>query len=384
MSKNRYTAKILLFSAFLGFVACDDDEIHNIRTSVDYATITNTTPYTGNDVFVDANGATTVDVTDGNLRLKMFKALNDTIRNLITANSHVDAALLNNMFKNENDRFKDATLNATALSLNNSVGTSRTATEITQIQDLFSTHFTEIETASHSIANTASAGNAGKLGSYLVDDQGIELIQVIQKSLIGALQLDYISNVLLDEGLTANNHSLVDDKNYTQLEHNWDVAYGALTLNPIYAEGWTLTTKNTAVTEFAGGSYIWEYNKDDFEQIYPAFLKGRAAIINNDKAELQVQATFIRTAFEKAIANAAIGYLEKVKTNGITAAGAHAFGEGLGFVYSLRFAQAHGADAAFSDGLITSLMSGANGFWDIETTKINQAIADIKTKFGIQ
>jgi len=46
----------------------------------------------------------------------------------------------------------------------------------------------------------------------LVDAKGIETNQIIQKSLIGALQYDYIGNVLLTKGLDADNSKLVTGK----------------------------------------------------------------------------------------------------------------------------------------------------------------------------
>jgi hypothetical protein len=144
----------------------------------------------------------------------------------------------------------------------------------------------------------------------------------------------------------------------------------------------TADTRNT--TEFGAGSYIWEYNKANFDKIFPAFLKGRAAIVNNDVAELQSQATFIRTEFEKTLANAALGYLGKWKTGSTDAARAHAIGEGIGFIYSLRFATIHNVDAAFSDGLINDLIGSTNGFWDLNADKINAASDAIKNKFNIQ
>ena len=217
--------------------------------------------------------------------------------------------------------------------------------------------------------------------TYLVNEKGIEISQFIENSLIGALQLDYIGNVLMND-LNADNHSLVEGKNYTALEHNWDEAYGVLTLNPVFLANATETAM--ATTEFAAGSYLWEYNKPSYAKIYPAFLKGRAAIVNNDLKELQAQATFIRTEFEKAIAIAAIDYLEEWKTETVEADRAHAFTEALGCIYSLRFATVHNADAAFSDNILKGLIESPNGFWDLSISKINGAIDAIKAKFGIQ
>jgi hypothetical protein len=384
------TLKIFVFVLFFGLSACnEDDEKPSLRTKVDYSTLTSATAYP--TLFVDASGNTTVDLSEGNTGLKMFQALNYHSTSSVTANEHIDATVLVRMFSNDGSPFYDiatstisvsgAQLNGSDVQLREMVASSLTATEAEAERAKIEGYFTDIEEASHFVTTTASVGVAGKLGTYLVDERGIEIAQVIQKSLIGALQLDYISNVLLDEGLQADNFSVVGDNNYTELEHNWDKAYGFLTLNPIYLEGSTDATRNTI--EFGAGSYIWEYNKANYAKIHPAFLKGRAAIVNNDKEELQNQATFIRTEFEKALAGAALGYLDKWKTGTTDAARAHAIGEGLGFIYSLRFATMHEADATFSDNLLDALVGSENGFWDLDAAKINEASEAIKTQFNL-
>jgi hypothetical protein len=396
MIKYLYAPKILVLALAVGFFACDDDsEKPSLRTSIDYNTLTTETVYS--QAFVDANGSSTVDLTEGNQRHKMFQALNYYSSSSTAANAQIDATKLKNMFSNTGSPFSDIStstisitgseLNGSSVQLKNVVGSSKSATEAEAVKAKFESWFDEIALASSSVNSAAAQGQAGKLGSYLVDAKGIELIQVIQKGLIGALQLDYIGNVLLDEGLTAENHEVSGDKNYTEREHNWDVAYGLLTLNPIYLQG--ATDANRSTVEFGAGAYLWEYNKTGYPKIYPAFLKGRAAIVNNDESELQAQATIIRTEIEKAIASAAIGYLEKWKTavangsNSAEAVRAHAIGEGVGFIYSLRFATIHNADAAFSDDILTGLIGSANGFWDLDATKINTASQAIKTKFGL-
>lgn len=396
MSKHLYTPKIFVFTLFLGFFACDDDnEKPSLRTRINYNTLTAETVYS--QAFVNASGTSTVDLTEGNQRYKMFQALNYQSTSAISANTQIDATKLKNMFSNTGSPFSDvatstisitgAELNSSAVQLKNVVASSQTSTEAEAVRAKFEMWFDEIAVASASVNSTAVQGQEGKLGTYLVDAKGIEIIQVIQKGLIGALQLDYIGNVLLNEGLDAENYKVSGDKNYTELEHNWDVAYGLLTLNPIYLQGATDTNRNTV--EFGAGAYIWEYNKANYAKIYPAFLKGRAAIVNNDRSELEAQATFIRTEFEKAVANAAVGYLEKWKTavasgnNSADAVRAHAIGEGLGLIYSLRFATIHNADAAFSDNILTGLIGSANGFWDLDATKINTASQAIKTKFDL-
>jgi hypothetical protein len=389
--RKRFHLKYLSIGfAALTLLSCDDDEATHLRTPIDYNSLDASTPYT--ELFVDNDGNSTADLTDGNDRLKMFQALNYFSTSTIAANGHIDAPVLTSMFSNVGDPFSDiststisivgADLNSSDVQLRNVVASSRPASEAEAARTRIEGYFEEIEEASHFVMNEASQGEAGKLGTYLVDEKGIEIAQIIQKSLIGALQLDYIGNVLLDQGLTADNHTLVANKNYTRLEHNWDEAYGLLTLNPIYLDGATDAARNTV--EFGAGSYIWEYNKANYKNIYPAFIKGRAAIVNNDMTELQTQATFIRIEFEKAVASAALGYLEKWKTGATDAARAHAIGEGLGFIYSLRFAELHNGDAAWSDEVLNNLIGSENGFWDLDATKINAASDAIKTKFDIE
>lgn len=372
-------------------LSCDDDDAQpHLRTSIDYNDLNAATPYS--ELFVDNDGKTTVDLSEGNDRLKMFQALNYYSTSSVSANAHIDAPVLTNMFSNIGNPFSDIStttisiigdeLNSSEVQLRNVVASSKPANEAEAARTRIESYFEEIEEVSHFVMNTASRGVAGKLGTYLVDERGIEIAQIIQKSLIGALQLDYIGNVLMDEGLDADNHTLVSNENYTALEHNWDEAYGLLTLNQIYLDGATDDSRNSV--EFAAGAYIWEYNKANYENIYPAFIRGRAAIVNNDLSELQKQATFIRTEFEKAIASAALGYLDKWKTGTTDAARAHAIGEGLGFIYSLRFATLHNGDATFSDSILDGLVGSDNGFWDLDAAKINTASDAIKTKFNLQ
>ena len=392
MQSHLFNLKTVFFGLIaVSLLSCDDDDAKpHLRPSIDYNTLTPQTAYS--ELFVDANGATTVDLADGNDRHKMFQALNYYSSSSTAANAHIDAPVLKNMFSNVGNPFTDIatatisvdgeTLNASEVQLRNVVALSKPTTEAEAVRTKLEGYFDEIEEISHHVTSTASQGQAGKLGTYLVNEKGIEIIQIIQKSLIGALQLDYIGNVLMNKGLSADNHTLVNGKNYTVLEHNWDEAYGLLTLNPVYLANSTDAARGTI--EFAGGSYIWEYNKANYANIHPAFLKGRAAIVNNDLSELQAQATFIRTEFEKAIASAALGYLDKWKTGTTDAARAHAMGEGLGFIYSLRFATLHNADAAFSDNILNGLIGSPNGFWDLSVSKINTASDAIRAKFNLQ
>lgn len=384
--------------AALAMISCsdDDDAKPGLRAAIDYTSLDAEMPYS--EQFKDETGTTTVDLTEGNNRYKMFQALNYYSTSNVAANTAIDAAQLKKLFSNTANPFVDistssisvtgATLNTSGLQLRNVTASSKTTTEADAVRTKLETDFDNIAEASLSVTQTAEKGVPGKVSTYLVDARGIEIAQVIQKSLIGALQLDYIGNVLLDEGLDADNSTLVSGKPYTQLEHNWDEAYGFLTLNAVYlydtAKELASTDAARATVEFGIGSYIWEYNKANYALFFPAFLKGRAAIVNNDQAALEEQVIFIRTQMERTIATAAIGYLEKWKSGTSTEGSrVHAIGEGIGFIYSLRFASIHGVDAAWSDGIIEGLIGSTDGYWDLDATKINTAVDAIKLKFDM-
>lgn len=379
--------------AIAGLASCSNDDDNTVppvvvppvvetplRTKIDYATLTPSTSYA--TLFVDKSGKSTVDFSNGNNRYKMFQALNTNMSSAISANKVIDAAVLKNMYANTGNAFADSTkLNGSGVQIRSTVASSWAAADAEPVRARFETLFTAIADDSKSLTVTGESGKAGKIGTYLVNKQGVESIQVIQKSLVGALQYDYIGNVLLTKGLDADNKTIVSGKTYTQLEQNWDEAYGLLTLSPIFLAGSTDAVR--ATTEFALGSYVWEYNKGAYAKIYPAFLKGRAAIANNDKTELKAQADFIKAELEKSIAAAAIGYLGKYNTSTTDAARVHAIGEGLGFIYSLRFATVNGGTAKFSDDILTALVGSTNGVWDLTPAKITAASDAIKAKFKL-
>jgi hypothetical protein len=355
----------------------------NLRSAIDYSKLTDTTAYA--NFFIDNSKTKTVDLTPGSTQLLMYRAINTYNGTAVGTGATLDATVLKNMLSNTGSPFTDATLNTSGTSLRPLFASSLPAADAEKERLTLEAAFPAIATASKSVTAVASEGKAGKLvtgtSSYLVDEKGIEWGQIIQKSLIGGLQLDYISNVLLsDKNLTLDNSKVVSGKSYTELEHNWDQIFGLLTANPVYGGKATATSSGESFL----GSYIWEYNKDDFPKIHVALLKGRAAIVNNDATTLKAQVAIIRPALEKAVAKAALGYMDKWKTNATNdAARAHAMGEGLGFVYSLRYAKLAGADATFSDTILAGLIGAPNGFWGLTNAKIDAASAAIRAKFGI-
>ena len=375
-----------LLVAALGLVSCSKDDVATpttpvLRAKIDYATLTATSPYTTH--FKDANGAATVALGAAATRFDMFSELNSYMATVAVATPATPATLdltrLRNLYTNANAPFAAPALNTSGVQLRDKTAASFSDASATTVRDYIDGQLANLATASQSVNQTATPGNAGRLGRYLVDARGFELNQVIQKALLGALLLDQIGNVLLaNSSLAADNGKVVEGKLYSEREHNWDMAYGYLTTNAIMTTDIALMPRE----RFLAG-YLNEKNGPASPGVYLAFLKGRAAIINNDEATLRAQVDIIRTELERTIAKSAVSYLMNWKAAAAADIKAHALGEGIGFVYSLRFCTKAGANTAWADSVLNGLTSGTQGAWSLTNTQADAAIAAINTKFSL-
>ena len=375
-----------LLVAALGLVSCSKDDVATpttpvLRAKIDYATLTATSPYTTH--FKDANGAATVALGAAATRFDMFSELNSYMATVAVATPVAPATLdltrLRNLYTNANAPFAAPALNTSGVQLRDKTAASFSDASATTVRDYIDGQLANLATASQSVNLMATPGNAGRLGRYLVDARGFELNQVIQKALLGALLLDQIGNVLLaNSSLAADNGKVVEGKLYSEREHNWDMAYGYLTTNAIMTTDIALMPRE----RFLAG-YLNEKNGPASPGVYLAFLKGRAAIVNNDEVTLRAQADIIRTELERTIAKSAVSYLMNWKAAAAADIKAHALGEGIGFVYSLRFCTKAGADTAWADSVLNGLTSGTQGAWSLTNTQADAAIAAINTKFSL-
>ncbi|ABG57600.1 DUF4856 domain-containing protein [Cytophaga hutchinsonii] len=389
--KNRI---LLLLVVLLGFTtACkkkDKDEetpapaATSFRTTkIDYSTLTATTSY--KTAFKNEAGDTTVNRDLGRNRLRMFRALIAYVGSSISGNVDLDSATMSNMFANKNNPFTGVYADLNNLDISIKEVTASSKADQADIHDYLEYAFGQMARISKERANAATKGFAGKhsTGNYLVDEAGIEWAQIIQKTLIGAYHLDYIGNVLLNTGLNADNTKLVTGKKYTQLEQNWDEAYGFFSNNDIYYDGATAESApkiDNSKAEYYLGAYAWEYNRKNFGKLHSAFLKGRAAIHNNDMTEVKAQAKIIREVLEYAIGAAAHGYMGK------SVGAPHSFGEGFGFINATSFCTLTGADDEFAADLIEDLFpeNTPTTFYDITVTEYTTVRNKLVTKFNIQ
>lgn len=349
------------------------------------------------------NGATTVDYNGQTTRIQMGEefvtALKTSTRTL---------AELNGMFAHSagNNDFADAALNASSKSIRSKTAASSdffstNTTDATAIKAQFDGWIAEqVNDVFPNWTNNAAAGVAGNIqeagggSTRYVNGKGLELNQIINKGLIGALMADqmlnnYLSTSVLDAGTNIadnNNDVLASGKNYTTMEHKWDEAFGYLygtdnATNPALNQDSFLNKYLSRVegdTDFAGIA----------GEVYDAFKLGRAAIVNKDYTTRDQQAQIIREKISEVIAIRAVYYLQQGKANLGTdnASAFHDLSEGIGFIYSLQFTRMPNSNSPYFtksevDGFVSTLLAG-NGFWDVTANTLDQMSTTIAAKFN--
>ncbi|MDT0608234.1 DUF4856 domain-containing protein [Croceitalea rosinachiae] len=252
----------------------------------------------------------------------------------------------------------------------------------------------------------ATEGSAGQLpdgsSTRYVNANGLELDQAFNKGLIGAFVGDQILNNYTSPAQLSrfeddnDNDVIVDGKTYTDMEHDWDEAYG-------YAFGVVSDTENPIAniddldaTDKFLAKYIKRAENDPTftgiaQDIFDAYKVGRTAIINKDYDERNRQTDILREAIAKVIAIRSVFYLQAGKTK-IEASGEpgdifHDLSEGFGFIYSLQFTRRPGAEDAYFtrtetlDFLNQIYANNTNGFWNVTPETLDEVSEAIAVRF---
>lgn len=272
---------------------------------------------------------TNVNYTGQTQRIAMLDALTTYMKTANTSGVTVDATVMKNMYANNGNPFADSALNASGKQLK-----SKT---FALDQAFFEACFDSL--ALNSLSTVAGTnGTAGVVVSpndatkkYLCSATGIEYNQLITKGLMGAVFYYQATSVYLENISTADNATIVSGQG-TAMEHNWDEVFGYFGVP---------TDFPTTVTGLKyWGSYSNQRNSvlSVNTALMTGFLKGRAAISNQDYTTRDVMVTEIRNAWEKVAAGTAIHYINTAKDN-LTddALRNHALSECLGFVMSLKY-----------------------------------------------
>ncbi len=358
---QRYASQFtlgLLAVSMMTFSSCKDDE------EEDTTTITTTEQTVFDYTFSNAS------YTGQTERLALLGDLSTKAKGASAAGTAVTAAELTTLFEAKGPLGKQVS--------------SKTETEaVTKVKEWF----TSLEESSKSTV-AAENGKAGRLDksegkTYLFNDKGIEPAQLIEKGLMGACFYYQATGIdgylsLTSGGLLADNSANAEGKDYTDLQHHWDEAFGYFGAPTTFKSSATDGAKYHAKYSLKGESG----NMEIADNIMKAFYLGRKAIDNKDLTTAKTQALEVKKQWELAIVAAGIYYLNDAAGDSFSndAARMHSLSEAYAFIWSLNFNE----DKKITAAQVTEVldMLGDN-FWTIEKSKIEAASKKLAEIYGI-
>ncbi|MBO6622828.1 MAG: DUF4856 domain-containing protein [Balneola sp.] len=391
---------LLIIAAFIFTISCDTNNTNDeIATPESYE--------------FTRDGQSTVSFSGQTTRIKMATELSVAMTDFDNSTEELLLEMYRNQTANGGDAnpYSDPDLNAATKSVKSKVAastdfySSNTATSVelkNQFETWISAQVNEVFPNQNVEAQPGIAGQiADGTSTRYVSAKGFEYNQMLAKGLIGALMTDqilnnYVSVSVLDAGTNVednNNEVVVDGTAYTNMEHNWDEAFG-------YLYGNSSNTANPNLTIGQDDSFLNAYvgsveSDEDFagiaQIIFDAFALGRAAIVEGDYELRDEQAEILRTQISTIIGIRAVYYLQLGKTvleqaNPDFGTAFSDLSEGFGFVYSLQFTRQPGTGQPYFtkaevDGFI-SLLEAGNGLWDVTPQTLQDISVDIASKFN--
>jgi len=306
-----------------------------------------------------------VDYSGQTTRLAMLVELSNEMKKGNTTGVAVSELTLLNMYANTNSPFANPSLNTSGKKLKDKTF----ATEQAKIESWLSAHAT--------ISLSTQAGSNGTAGvvtsgtkAYLFDENGVEYTQLVDKGLLGSLVYYQITAVYLGTDKMGTQVALADRL------HHWDEAFGYFGVPTDFP------------TNKTGLLYIGKYGNDRDAllncnaTIMNAYLKGRAALSNDDETAVSEQIDIIRTQLERIVAGTAVHYINEALSNAAdNAVRNHALSEGLAFVRALNFNPTKKITTTQLADLET--LFGSN-FYTVTTGNLQSIKTSLSTIYGFE
>lgn len=335
--------------------------------------------------FTDEDGNSTVNFSGQHERLNMLSEMVDYLKTANTKGTLVDAATLKNMFANDNYTWIDS--EGLGMTGSSKQLKDKCANGDAIVTAMFETYMDSVSAIS-AVNQDGSAGisgvypNDGAKGPYLMSANGVEYTQWIEKGLMGAVFYYQMTNAYFGSSKMDVDNTTAEDpdngKYYTKMEHHWDEAFGYFTSEVDYP---------TNGTDRFYGKYAASVEDILSSQtnIMNAFLKGRAAISNDDLTTRDKQITIIRDEMENIIAATAIHYLNEAIHN-ITknTARNHVLSEATAFIDALRYGHNAIEEINISKTEIDDILSTiGDDFNSVTVTNLNKAKDDLAGFMGL-
>jgi len=330
------------------------------------------------------NGETTVSYSGQNERLSMLEIIKNEILNRGDAGEVISAQALLAAFTNEGG-------NGGGLFDFESTKQLRNKAFQPDLDDqLFENLFADAEAASIAgqSGEEASNGVAGlitrksKGSTVLVDKNGREFTQLIEKGLMGSVFYNQIYNTYFSDARTGDdveNTVLREGKNYNDMEHHWDEAFGYWNSPLDFSSNWP--------SERASEDRFWSHYSNTVDPslgtnsiIMEAFKEGRAAIVNNDLATKTAKRAEVAEHLELVAAATAVHYLNSslaALNAGDTGDAFHVMSEVWAFVNALRYNPNRQLSLTEIDEIMNQDLGADGNFWNVTTAGLNKAKATL-------
>jgi len=304
-------------------------------------------------------------------RLAMLTQLSTYMKTANTSGTALSLATLEDMYRNRNNPF-DTTYTQ---QLFDKTFVLDTTYFLGLMADL-ATASTSTTPGSNGTAGVVTSNDGTK--SYLFDANGVEAIQLIEKGLMGAVFYYQAVETYLRDGRIGPgvDNITVTPGQGTPRQHAWDEAFGYFGVPRDFPT-------NTAGLLFHG-KYCDARNGllGTNATIMDAFIRGRAAINNNDNAQVEAQAALVRQTWERVIATTAISYLNAAKGPqfGDNALRNHSLSEAVAFIRSLKYNSTPTITQSQIDEVLGYI--GTN-FYEVTAPGLTQARDRLAEIFGI-
>ena len=259
---------------------------------------------------------------------------------------------------------------------------------------LYETLFAEAAAASQAgnsgvVATNGTAGlltreNSGN--TILVDENGREFTQLIEKGLMGSVFHNQIYNVYLTDariGPAVENVELTEGRNYTAMEHHWDEAFGYFAAPVDFTSPWP-ASRDDELRFWSNYSDVVDNVENGLlgtnELLMDAYIEGRTAIVNNDRAAIEAQRDLLYEYHELLAAATAVHYINdtlQYLDEGSVGEAFHTLSEAWAFTNALRYSPRRAISLDQIDVIMNENYGADGNFWNVTAAGLNEAKATL-------
>ena len=230
--------------------------------------------------------------------------------------------------------------------------------------------------AQNGVAGLIERENSGN--DILVDANGREFTQLIEKGLMGAVFYNQIYNVYLTDdriGPDVENETLEEGKNYTAKEHHFDEAFGYFGAPVDFSSPWPEARKDEA-RFWANYANVSDDQIPFIETLMNSYILGRTAIVNNDQSALNDEVDKLYENLELLAAATAVHYINGTLTelsSGNQGEALHVLSEAWAFTNALKYSPRRIISLDEIDRILNTDFGENGNFWNVTANGLNNA-----------